>query len=484
VLAFWLLVMDDGLDPLLRNGSRPSMLRTVGDQPTLWEAILPSAVLRMPDELERVDRLLDDPRFFEAYRVFFHERLGRPSIPIEAYLRLMFLKYRYRLGFEPLCREVADSITWQRFCRIPLGGKVPHPTTLMKITSRCGPAAVDALNDALLARAVEAKVLKTNRLRADTTVVEANVAYPVDSSLLAKGVARLARLAGRAKTLGLATRTPVRDRTRSVHRRARDVVNTLRQRGDLARDRLTRLNVELVSIARASVREAAAVIRNARRRLSQLGEGATGRQRTVVEQLAVLSERLERVATQTRQRVVEGITPEGATRIVSLHDPDARPIRKGRLGRPVEFGYKAQIVDNDDGVIVDHTVEIGNPPDAPMLVPAVERVTRRAGRVPRAVTADRGYGEAKVEDTLRELGVHTVVLPRKGKPSTARREIEHRPVFRKMVRWRTGSEGRISCVKRDFGLRRTRIDGIVGARTWCGHGVFAHNLVKIAGLVE
>ncbi len=119
-----------------------------------------------------------------------------------------------------------------------------------------------------------------------------------------------------------------------------------------------------------------------------------------------------------------------------------------------------------------------------MLVPAIERVTRRTGRAPRAVTADRGYGEQKVEDALRDLGVHTVALPRKGKPSAARRDIEHQRAFKKMVRWRTGSEGRISCAKRDFGLRRTRIDGIAGARTWCGHGIFAHNLVKIAGLIE
>jgi IS5 family transposase len=100
---------------------------------------------------------------------------------METYLRLMFLKHRYRLGFETLCREVTDSIGWQRFCRIPLGGTVPHPTTLMKITTRCGPAAIDGLNEALLARAVEARVLKTNRVRADTTVIEANVAYPTDS---------------------------------------------------------------------------------------------------------------------------------------------------------------------------------------------------------------------------------------------------------------------------------------------------------------
>ena len=85
--------------------------------------------------------------------------------------------------------------------------------------------------------------------------------------------------------------------------------------------------------------------------------------------------------------------PESSNRLVSMHDPDARPIRKGRLGIPVEFGYKAQLVDNEDGVILDHNVEIGNPADAPQLAPAIERIKRRTGRAPRAVTADRGYGE-------------------------------------------------------------------------------------------
>ena len=459
------------------------MLRTVGEQPTLWESILPAPLLGMPAELTAVDRLLDDPRFFEPYRVFFHPVLGRPSIPIECYLRLMFLKYRYRLGFEPLCREVSDSITWQRFCRVPVGGRVPHPTTLMKITTRCGEAAVSALNDALIAKAAEVKVLKLNRVRADTTVVEANVAYPVDSSLLAKGVARLVRLAVRAHQAGLATRTRVANRTRSVYRRARDVVNTLRQRGDESRERVHRLNAELAAIARRTVAEADAVIRNARRALARRGAQATGRQRAIVEDLATLIDRVERVADQTHQRVVDGVTPPGATRIVSLHDPDARPIAKGRLGRPVEFGYKAQLVDNDDGIIVDHNVEAGNPPDAPMLLPAIERIRARTGRPPRAVTADRGYGEAAIEDDLHAAGVRYVVLPRKGRPNAARRDIENRRAFRRMVRWRTGCEGRISCAKRDFGLARTRTDGLSGARTWVGHGIFNHNLVKISALI-
>jgi IS5 family transposase len=460
------------------------MLRTVNPQPTLWESILPEALLGLPVELEAVDRLLDDPRFFEPYRAFFHARLGRPSIPIETYLRLMFLKYRYELGFEPLCREVADSISWQRFCRIPLGEAVPHPTTLVKITSRCGEQAVAALNEALIAKAAHAKLLRIHRVRADTTVVEANVAYPVDSSLLAKGVARVAKLARRAKAHGLARRTRMRDRSRGANRRARQIVNTLRRRGELARDELRRLNAEMADIAARAVREADAVVRNARRKLRAMGPAATGKARTTVDRLEQLVERVGRVAEQTRKRAVDGETPDGATRIVSLHDPDARPIRKGRLGRPVEFGYKGQVVDNADGVILDWSLQPGNPADAAQLVPAIERIRRRTGKLPRSVTADRGYGEAAVDDQLASLGVTKVCIPRKGRPGAARRLVESSRPFRRMTRWRTGAEGRISCMKRDFGCRRTRMDTLAGARTWTGHGVFAHNLTKIAGLME
>jgi len=316
------------------------MLRTVGDQPTLWEAVLPPEALRMPAELERVDRLLDDARFFAPYETFFHATLGRPSIPIETYLRLMFLKFRYRLGFETLCREVTDSITWQRFCRIPLGGAVPHPTTLMKITTRCGQAAVDGLNEALLAKAVEARVLKTNRVRADTTVVEANVAYPSDSSLLAKGVAKMATTAKRLRAMGLATRTRLADKTRTVRSRARSINANLRRRNDDKIAEVKRINGDLAGIAERVARQADAVVRNARRKLRTLGDQASGRARAAVAALERTAALSRKIATQTRQRLA-GETPPGATRVVSLHDADARPIAKGRLGKPVEFGYYA-----------------------------------------------------------------------------------------------------------------------------------------------
>jgi transposase, IS5 family len=113
------------------------VFRTIGDRPSSWEARLPPEVPRLPEELARVDALLDDPAFFAPFSPYFHPVLGRPSTPAEWYLRLLFLKFGYRLGYESLCAEVSDSISWRRFCRIGLDGTVPHPTTLMKLTTRC-----------------------------------------------------------------------------------------------------------------------------------------------------------------------------------------------------------------------------------------------------------------------------------------------------------------------------------------------------------
>jgi len=120
--------------------------------------------------------------------------------------------------------------------------------------------------------------------------------------------------------------------------------------------------------------------------------------------------------------------------------------------------------------VLDHNLEQGNPPDAPQLAPAVERIIKRTGRKPRTATADRGYGEKSVEDALHDLGVRHVVIPRKGKPGKARQAEEHRPAFRKTVKWRTGSEGRISRLKRGYGWDRTRLDGTEGARIWTDRG--------------
>jgi IS5 family transposase len=288
----------------------------------------------------------------------------------------------------------------------------------------------------------------------------------------------------------------------AVERRASGYTGSLRLRTAQGRDEaqrtVARITGELAGLAERAAADAEKLLTNARRALrraqskaAQLAQAGgqdadagrrRGRLRRGVNDLTELLEATRRIAAQTRQRLA-GTIPAGATLRVSLHDPDARPIAKGQLGKPVQFGYKAQVVDNDDGVVLDHTLEQGNPVDAP-LVPAIERVIARTGKRPRTVTADRGYGEKSVDDGLHEIGVRAVMIPRKGKPGKTRQAEEHRPAFRKAVKWRTGCEGRISSLKRGYGWDRTRLDGTAGAQIWTGYGVLAHNLVKIGALSD
>jgi IS5 family transposase len=441
----------------------------------LWEALLPPEALVMPAELEAVDRLLDDPRFFEPFRSHFDAAWGRPSIPIETYLRLLFLKYRYRLGYETLCTEVTDSLTWLRFCRIPLGEAAPHPTTLMKITTRIGSTTVDKLNAELLGVGVESGAVDVSWLRADTTVVPADIKYPTDSGLLTKGVARVARLVERIHAVGVAPRTIFTDPRPQARVAAHRIGSKLRRRSDDARADVLKITGELVVLAETVCEQAKRVLANARR----VADRPVRRLRRMLADLDHLLDAVAQVIAQTRLRLA-GQVPASKTRRVSLFDGDARPIRKGSLANPTQFGYTAQVVDTRDGVIVDYDIEAGQAADAPRLVPAIERVIATVGVVPDAVTADRGYGEAAVERALRDLGVERVAILRKGTPGATRRVEEAADDFVELVTWRTGAEGRIAALKRQHGWGRTRLRELDRTRAWCAWGVFSHNAIKLA----
>ena len=409
--------------PLGLEGIEAIMFRTIGDRPSLWESLLPAEVLRLPEELARVDALLDDPAFFAPFAPHFHPVLGRPSTPVECYLRLMFLKFRYRLGYESLCAEVSDSISWRRFCRIPLDGKVPHPTTLMKLTSRCGEDAVAGLNEALRAKAAGAKLLRTARVRADTTVIRANVAYPTDRGCWPRRSASWCATARRVQAAGGATGTVMTDRRRAAARRVREIAGKLRSRGKLAPggehpgdppgDRRTGRSGRRRPQRRPPRCCATAAAPCPGRSAGGCAAGCGGRWTSWPSPSSAPPRSWRRPG-----RGWPGRSPDGATRLVSLHDPEARPIRKGRIDRPVEFGYKAQVTDNDDGIILDYAVEYGAAPDGPQLAPAIERIAAAPAACPRAVTADRGYGQPTFERDLHELGVRTVAIPRQAQDLT------------------------------------------------------------------
>jgi IS5 family transposase len=451
------------------------VLRETDPQTTIWELLLPEEAKRLPTELAKIDAYLDDERFVAPWRALFDRRLGRPSVPVDTLLRLLYLKHRYGLGYESLCREVADSISWRRFCHIGLDRPVPHPTTLVKLVRRAGPEVIEQLNQALLAKLAEGKLLRARKLRVDTTVVEADIDYPTDADLLEQAVRKLGGLVRRIKARGAASRTRFRDRGRAAGRRMRQLARTLRRRTGVAMGEVDRLTGEVAGIARQSLREVQAVLRNARGGLARRpGDGRLGR---LVGELEETIGHTGRLLAQTDQWLAGNrVIPD---RLVSLSDPDARPIRKGKPQHPTQFGYTLLVAEEQRGFIADHQLQRGNPPDAPQLVPAVERVIAVTGRPPGTVVGDRGFGTAANDQALAALGVKRVGLQRKGTVSVARAALERTRAFRRLRNWRVGIEARISHLKRSFGLRRTRLRRLPGARTWVGLGIFAYNLQRM-----
>jgi IS5 family transposase len=324
---------------------------------------------------------------------------------------------------------------------------------------------------------VEDKLLRCRKLRIDTTVIEADIDHPTDADLLEHGVRKLGRLVRRIKEVGAARRTRFRDRSRSAGRRLKEISRTLRWRTGQALGEIDRLTGEVAAIAAATLRDVAAVEHNARRALRGR---PSGRLAHLIGELTETVAGTRRLLEQTALRLAGTRTiPD---RLVSLADPDARPIRKGKPQHPTQFGYTALVAEAENGFVADHQVHRGNPADAPQLVPSLKRVTALVGRVPGTVVADRGFGTAANDRALAELGVRRIGLQRKGTPGKARREYERSRPFRRMRNWRVGIEARISHLKRSFGFRRTRLRRLSGARTWAGLGIFAYNLHRMTVL--
>jgi IS5 family transposase len=415
--------------------------------------------------------LLDDDRFLEPFRKRLMSNEGRPTIPMERYLRLMYLKHRYTLGYETLVKEVADSLSWRRFCRIRLDEPVPHSTTLIKLTKRCGPETIDELNTTLLRTAVERRVLRSRRLRVDTTATEADVRYPTDSGLCAHAVSRLGRAVGKVKASGLAARTRFRNRRQTAGKIIRKISHALSGRPKDRRAAVDKMTAEVHRVVNATMKEAVHVLTNARRALHSGHSTGEHQVRKLEEEIALA----QRIIDQTAQRLAGDRTiPD---RMISLSDPDARPIRRGKPQQPTEFGYKVSIADTPEGFVVSHQVYTGNPADAQTLEAAIGGA-QDIGMNVTSVFADRGYGDAVGDNALAARGITDSVIPRKGKAHPK----QHTRAWRRRYRWRAGAEGRISALKRGYGLRRTRLKGYRGARIWTGFGVLTSNIDRFVAL--
>ncbi|PTQ56171.1 MAG: Mobile element protein [Candidatus Carbobacillus altaicus] len=194
-----------------------------------------------------------------------------------------------------------------------------------------------------------------------------------------------------------------------------------------------------------------------------------------------IKEKILSIAKVLRRRSRESW--EEVDRIASFFDPEARPIKKGKLGKGTEFGYKVRVDETESGFVTGYAVYGGNPSDDELLIPAVEAHIETFGQAPAAVTTDRGFSSRKNETAVMALGVKRASLPRKGKKSQTRTEYENQPWFKDFKRYRAAGEAKISLLKRKYGLGRSRYRGLVGSKSWIGFGILTHNLDRAAKML-
>jgi IS5 family transposase len=435
------------------------------------------------DWMRAVDCLLDDDDLVATVYTALGQRRpqsrtrGRLGFPAEVVLRLLLLKHVRAWSFASLEREVRTNLLYREFTRVR-GGKVPDAKTLGRLAQAIGPDVVAALHQRIVTIAHQAKVVAGRKMRVDTTVVETNIHYPTDSSLLGDGVRVLTRLMKRVTAItGVGTK--LRDRTRSVKYRMLEIGRASRTRGESAKEKLPALYRRLLATT-------GRVVGQAQRFVHELTTGvkrsvdviAQARLDGLKQALEVMLPRVQQVRRQARARVLGGDTRvEG--KLVSLFEPTTEIIRKGKASKPTEFGKLVKIQEAEQQIIVAYEVYAKRPSDRELLVPAIEVHQQRLGRVPEVVAADAGFYSSQAETIAKAMGVKRVSVPNRATKSLQRRQEQKTRWFKKAQKWRTGCEGRISLLKRRHGLTRCRYRGDAGMQRWVGLGVLGDNLINL-----
>ena len=449
---------------------------------SLFEVLLPDGHKLWPDWLRKIDTLLEDDAVIEVVargleaRWPQSRRRGRPGTPAEVIIRMLILKHLFDWSYDDLEREVRANLVYRMFTRID-AGEVPDAKTILKIARALGPEVIEQLHRQVVEVAKRAGVTHGRRFRIDTTVVETNVHYPTDSSLLQDGVRVLTRTVQRASAVLGDPRRRVRDRRRSVGRRV--LIIGRQARSPETRDALVRSYRQLMATTRAVIRDAATMVRRIRHRIRRAPAAAATTLTQIRQRLQQMQPLIVRVLAQTRARLLGGDT-HVADKVLSVFEPHTEAIRKGKIAKPTEFGKLVTIQESEHQIITAYEVHATRPADMTLWTPALERHIEVFGHAPDIAAADRGFSSAKNEDAALACGVRRVILPRQGRKTSARRAYERQRWFRRGQRWRVGCEGRISVIKRRHGLRRCRYRGADGTARWVGLGVIANNLVSTA----
>jgi transposase, IS5 family len=439
--------------------------------------------------MHHADRVLADEQIVSAVHEALAQRhpksrsRGRRGAPAETVLRLLILKHVRNWSYDVLEREVRANLVYRDFTRVG-GGKTPDAKTMGRWGVALGPEVLKQIHERMVRIAQDNGVTTGRRMRVDTTVVETNIHHPTDSTLLGDGVRVLTRLMKKIANIAGAAGTKLRDRTRSVKLRLLEIGRVARSKGPVRQDRLTQHYRRLLEAT-------SRVVGQAKRFSEEIAQGVK-RSRSLFQQLALeglrrqldeMMPRVKQVMKQTRARIFRGITrSEG--KLLSLFEPSTEVIRKGKAGKPNEFGKMVKLQEAENQIVIDYEVYARRPNDSDILVAAIDTHQALLGRTPRLVAADAAFYSNKNETAAKAKGVKRVCIPNRSTKSPERKREQKKRWFRNGQKWRTGCEGRISVVKRRHGLDRCRYKGFVGMQRWVGLGVIADNIVNIGRTME
>jgi IS5 family transposase len=408
---------------------------------------------------------------------------GRRGAPADMVLRLLTLKHIRNWSYVVLEREVRANLVYRDFTHVG-GGKMPDAKTMGRWGLALGPQVLKQIHERIVKIARDKGVTAGRRMRVDTTVVETNIHHPTDSTLLGDGVRVLTRVMRKITKIAGAVGTRLRDRSRSVKFRLLEIARVARAKGPINQEKLKQRYRQLLN-------STSRVVGQAKRFSEEIAQGVK-RSTTVLKQLALeglrqeldeMRSRVRQVMKQTRARIFRGNTrSEG--KLLSLFEPSTEVIRKGKAGKPNEFGKMVKLQEAENQIITDYEVYDRRPYDSDLLVAAIEKHQALLARTPRLVAADAAFYSAKNEAAAKAKGVKRVCIPNRSTKSPERKREQKKRWFRDGQKWRTGCEGRISVVKRRHGLTRCRYKGFVGINRWVGLGVIADNVVNIGRAMD
>lgn len=387
---------------------------------------------------------------------------GRRGLPAETVVRCALLKQQRQLSYEELAFHLEDSASFRAFARLPMTWS-PKKSVLHQTISAIRAPTWEAINQALLVSA-QAKLESGAAVRIDSTVSEALMHPPSDSTLLWDAVRVMTRLLRQAKRLPEVPAVRWRDRRRLAKKRARAIDYS---RG---RDKKRQLYRELIAAAQATEGELQAVATG----LVEIVGTVAERWRAQVDHYRPL---IARIIEQCERRVLKGEAVPAGEKLVSLFEPHADIIVKGRRG--VQYGHKLNLATGKSGLILDVVIEEGNPADAERFLPMLDRQIARRGAPPRQTAADGGYASRDNLKQAKERGVQDVAFHKKCGLAVA--DMVKSPwVYRRLRNFRAGIEAGISCFKRAYGGARCTWRGLDHFKTYIWSAVVAHNLVLFA----